>query len=116
MEPINNVVIEFYKYLLASKCKDVALYDLRKEQQGCDFIFVVTNSSQILNKKFATAMLTEMNSNVFPEGYSKGEWIIFDFNDIVLHSFIPSKREKYSLDKLWKNKRVDLSKLLKNKD
>ena len=46
----------------------------------------------------------------YPEGYSKGDWIVFDFDDIALHSFIPSMREKYSLDKLYHNKRLNLTK------
>ena len=44
------------------------------------------------------------------EGYNKGEWILFDFDDVIVHSFIPSAREKYNLDKLWQNKKVNIAK------
>ena len=40
------------------------------------------------------------------EGYSKGEWIVFDFNTIMLHIFLPKVREKYNLDKLYKPMKI----------
>ena len=57
------------------------------------------------NKKFADQMREDFKMEGDIEGYNKGEWIIFDFDDVIVHSFIPSAREKYNLDKLWKNKK-----------
>jgi ribosome-associated protein len=44
------------------------------------------------------------------EGLANGDWIVIDFSDIVIHLFQPGLREKYSLEKLWKeSKIVDLN-------
>ena len=49
----------------------------------------------------------------FPEGYNKGEWIVYDFDDVVIHTFIPTTRSKYNIDRLWQAKKIDNNLLLK---
>jgi ribosome-associated protein len=36
------------------------------------------------------------------EGNQIGDWVVIDFVDVVVHVFIPDLREKYALEKLWK--------------
>lgn len=35
------------------------------------------------------------------EGYDEGSWILLDFSDLVVHIFLPEKREYYNLELLW---------------
>ncbi len=35
------------------------------------------------------------------EGYAKGEWILMDYGDFVIHIFSEEKRNYYDLDRLW---------------
>ena len=100
---------ELQTYLTEKKCKDIVLYDVSNETQDYDYIFVVTLSNVTNNKKFAYTFAQELGLEEMPEGFNKGEWIIFDLGKIVIHSFIPAVREKYNLDKLWKNKKVSLT-------
>ncbi len=99
-----------YDYLTTKKCKDIAFYDFNKEGHDYKYVILVTVSNVASNKKFASLLMEEMGLSDFPDGYSKGEWIIFDFGDIVLHSFVPETREKYSLDKLYSTKKLNLTK------
>ncbi len=40
------------------------------------------------------------------EGLANGDWLVLDFSDIIVHLFQPGLREKYSLEKLWKEGQI----------
>lgn len=40
------------------------------------------------------------------EGQHDGDWIVMDYTDFVIHLFIPDIREKYALEKLWKESKI----------
>ncbi len=35
------------------------------------------------------------------EGYQRGQWVLIDLNDVVVHVFYEPVREFYDLDRLW---------------
>lgn len=100
---------EFYQYLVEKKCKEISVYDLTENGEE-QYLVIVNQTNQQANKKFACAIMQDFGLDTNPEGFNKGEWIVFDFNNLVLHSFIPQFREKYNLDKLWKAKKIDITK------
>jgi len=99
---------DLYNYLAEKKCKDINVYDLVAEGQSFDYIYIATVSNIANNKKLASSIMQEFSIEKYPEGFHKGEWIIFDFGQCVLHLFIGSAREKYNLDKLWKSKKMSI--------
>ncbi len=98
-----------YNYLSNKKCKDLAVYDLSGEKLSYGCVMVLSCSDVLNNKNLADEIIKDFSLDYFPEGYNKGEWIIFDFNDVILHLFIPITREKYNLDKLWQTKKIKLA-------
>ena len=99
---------DLYNYLAENKCKDIAVYNLSDEGQSYDYIYIATISNNAANKKLALLLMEEFDIEEYPEGYHKGEWIIFDFGQCLLHLFIGQVREKYNLDKLWKSKKITI--------
>ena len=97
---------DLYNYLSEKQCQDINIYDLSKEEHGCDFIYVATTSNVAHNKKLAVSLMQDFGIENYPEGYHKGEWIIFDFSQCVLHLFVGAVRDKYNLDKLWQSKKM----------
>ncbi|MBQ8443938.1 MAG: RsfS/YbeB/iojap family protein [Clostridia bacterium] len=97
---------DLYNYLTEKDCKNVAVYDLSAEGQDCDYIYVASMSDAGNNKKLALSIMKDFEMTKYPEGFHKGEWIIFDFVQCVLHLFVETTREKYNLDKLWKSKKM----------
>jgi ribosome-associated protein len=46
----------------------------------------------------------------FREGMQSGDWVVLDYIQIMVHIFMPGMREKYQLEKLWKEAEiVDIS-------
>jgi ribosome-associated protein len=43
---------------------------------------------------------------VYVEGMQTGDWIVLDFIDVMVHLFMPGLREKYQLEKLWKDGKI----------
>ena len=60
------------------------------------------------NKRLALAIMEDIGLEKYPEGFNKGEWIVFDFGGLVVHLLIPQAREKYNIDKLWQSKKMNL--------
>ena len=47
---------------------------------------------------------------LYVEGDKTCDWLVVDFGRIIVHLFIPSLRERYEIEKVWKNaKIVDLA-------
>jgi ribosome-associated protein len=46
---------------------------------------------------------------VYVEGMKTGDWVVIDYLHIMVHLFMPGLRDKYQLEKLWREgKIVDL--------
>jgi ribosome-associated protein len=35
------------------------------------------------------------------EGYDRGDWVLMDYFDFIVHVFVPETREFYALERLW---------------
>ena len=103
---MEEIVKDFHKYLLEQKCKDFAVFSVKIDGQNVNCI-LVSLPTTLENKKLADKIMVEFGIENFPEGYAKGEWIVYDFGNIILNSFIPSIREKFNLEKLWQKEKID---------
>ncbi len=90
-----------------NKIRNISVYDLSTSGEE-KFIILSTANKPADCKKVADIVAEKYAYNEKIEGYSKGEWIIFDFQTVMLHIFLPKVREKYNLDKLYKPKKVVL--------
>lgn len=96
------------------KYRNISAYDI--EESGVSrFLVVATAVTTTDNKKYSTAFAEEMKYAGKIEGWHKGEWMIIDMEDIVIHLFASGHREKYNMDKLYKGKEINLPKLSKKK-
>jgi len=42
----------------------------------------------------------------YVEGLQTGDWVVIDYWEIMVHLFMPDFREKYQLEKLWKEGKI----------
>ncbi len=96
---------DLVKLLQDNKMKNVSVYDLSSSDEE-KFVVLASSNKAVESKKLADIIAEKYAYTDKIEGYSKGEWIVFDFNGLTLHIFLPKVREKYNLDKLYKPKKV----------
>jgi ribosome-associated protein len=79
--------------------------DLRKLSSVTDF-FVICGSDSIIGvKAIAEAILLNLKEEgVAPnhvEGVEEGNWVLADYGDVIIHSFLEQVRKYYDLESLW---------------
>lgn len=92
--------------------KDTVVLDLTKITPIMDFFVINTGSNvrqmHALSDEVRVQMKARGHKPPATEGYEQSAWILQDWGDIVLHSFLPEARELYDLEGLWADaKRVD---------
>ena len=92
--------------------KDTVVLDLTRVTPIMDFFVITTGSStrqmHALSDEVRVQMKARGHKPPATEGYEQSSWILQDWGDIVLHSFLSDARDLYDLEGLWADgKRVD---------
>ena len=93
--------------LYDAKVKDIRIYDTSKITPFYDRIINTTvNSARQLSAVVSRLRELSFEKNYYLkgiEGLSGGYWALIDLRDILINVFLAEEREKYDLDKLWKD-------------
>jgi ribosome-associated protein len=92
------------------KAFQIKVLDLRDVTTFTDY-FVICSVS---NLRQGQAVCDEIEKDlkaigdppVSIEGYDKGEWILMDFGDFLVHIFLETARSFYDLERLWRHAKV----------
>lgn len=92
----------------AKKAEDVSVLELPKESSAFTDYFVVCSGA---NQRQVQAIADEVDERLSKagfepnhrEGYDRGDWILLDYVDFVVHIFNESARKFYDLERLWKS-------------
>lgn len=88
---------------------DVVALDLREADAFTDYFIVCTGQNRRQVQAIADAVEAALRikklrpSHV--EGYERGDWVLLDYFDFVVHVFAPKARMFYGLERLWGNAR-----------
>ena len=89
------------------KADDVLVLDLRQADAFTDFFIVATGQNRRQTQAIAdaveAALRVKKQRPTHVEGYERGEWVLLDYFDFVVHVFTPTARAFYGLDRLWGN-------------
>ncbi len=96
---------ELVALLQENKMKSISVYNL-SDAETEKYVILCTSNKVADSKKCADVVAEKYGYTEKIEGYFKGEWIVFDFENLTLHIFLPKVREKYNLDKLYKPKKI----------
>lgn len=87
------------------KAEDPIALDLRKVAAFTDGFVICTGAQRRQTQAIADAIVERLQaagekaSHI--EGYDRGEWILLDLSDVIVHVFTPETRSFYGLERLW---------------
>jgi ribosome-associated protein len=91
------------------KADDIVVLSLSSLCSFTDYFVICTGNSARQVQAIADNIEEKLGkSSLGPshlEGYSRGEWVLMDYMDFVVHVFTPKAREFYDLERLWRGAR-----------
>lgn len=104
-EIISIKLKKMIELLEEKKSQDIVILDTRKQSDIWDYFVICSAMSGIHIKALKNYIIAEMKKNKFFISHSEGEfdsnWIVLDYEDILLHIFEEKTRRYYALEKLW---------------
>jgi ribosome-associated protein len=87
------------------KAEDIVSLNVKNKSSVTDMMIIASGRSTRHVKSISDNIIKKLKKiKIKPigiEGYSKSEWILIDFGDVLVHVMHPDTREFYSLEKLW---------------
>ncbi len=94
------------EFALEKKAGDIKILDLREISDVADFFVICTGESdtqaRAISDQIEIGLKNKCDTRVWhTEGRNAGQWILLDFVDVVIHTFLPDTRAFYGLESLW---------------
>jgi ribosome-associated protein len=93
------------KIAIDTKAEDVAVLDMRKLSNYCDYFVICSAPSSRRVKAISEEIEEEFDKKgvrlAHQEGKSDSLWILLDYSGIVVHIFLSELRQFYNLEHLW---------------
>jgi ribosome-associated protein len=97
------------------KAQDITLLRVTDVSYLADYFAIVTGFSRTQLNAIAESIEEQIEEkfNLQPirvSGKREGNWIVQDYGDVIVHSFLPEEREYYNLEAFWGHaERVEFS-------
>lgn len=94
--------------LLERKGKDIQALHIEHLTTLTEYFVICSATSTTQVKALADNVEFRMKTdhNVMPhhtEGFESAQWILLDYNSVLVHIFMPEAREFYKLENMWKD-------------
>lgn len=87
------------------KAVDLRVLHLEKVSDFTDFFLICSGTSERQVQAIADAVQERMREGqvrpLHVEGFTRGQWVLLDYGDFVVHIFQEEPRRFYSLERLW---------------
>ncbi len=89
------------------KAENLVVLDLRKAAGFTDYFVICSGINPRQIRAIADGIIEALRAGgarpAHVEGYDRGEWILLDYFDFIVHVFAPDTRLFYGLERLWGN-------------
>jgi ribosome-associated protein len=87
------------------KAIDLKVLQLEKISDFTDYFILCSGTSERQVQAIADAIDERLRAEkvrpLHVEGYNRGQWVLLDYGDLVVHIFQEDTRRFYSLERLW---------------
>jgi len=93
------------KSLTENKAGETVRIDLRGKSTMADYMVVCSGRSSrrvtTISERLADDLKRDFGVPTKMEGRDRGDWVLIDAGDVIVHVFRPEVREFYQLEKMW---------------
>ncbi len=97
---------------LQRKAKDVVVLNLKKISAFTDYMIICSGTSERQVQAISAGIREFLkNAKIIPlgiEGEANGQWILLDYDDVVISVFLESLRAFYDIENLWDAPRMNM--------
>lgn len=87
------------------KAVDVKVLHLGKVSDFTEYFLIASGTNERQVQAVADAVEERLRAEgvrpLHVEGYNRGQWILLDYGDLVVHVFLEEPRRFYALERLW---------------
>ena len=104
-ESTRGLAKKILEVLQESKAEEIVLIDVRETSNLADYLFICEGRSQLhcrgIAQNVAFRLKHQGDVHLGIEGELKGNWVLLDYGNIILHVFHPEIRKYYNIEKLY---------------
>ncbi|NDD57963.1 MAG: ribosome silencing factor, partial [Chlamydiae bacterium] len=101
-----NILNTIAQTLFDKKGMNILVLDVKKISSLTDFVIIVEGNVDRHVIALAQAVYGAMKDlghhPCHEQGIKTGDWVVLDYFQVMIHIFIPSIRDKYHLEELWR--------------
>lgn len=90
---------------LEKKAKDLVILGVKGISAFADYFIICSGTSDRQVRAIAAAIQENLKTaDILPlgiEGEAAGQWVLMDYDDVVIHIFLDPVRTFYDLERLW---------------
>jgi ribosome-associated protein len=90
---------------LEKKAKDLVILNVKEISAFADYFLICSGTSDRQIRAVAAAIQENLKkAGILPlgiEGEAAGQWILMDYDDVIIHIFLETVRSFYDLERLW---------------
>ena len=89
------------------KAEDIQVIDISEISTIADYFIIANGSNKNQIQTMTDNVAETLGKAGYPEkhieGYQSANWILMDFNDIIVHIFDKENRLFYDLERIWRD-------------
>ena len=93
--------------LIDGKAEDIVEISVDENFSEFDYVVIASGSSNrqviFLAEKLMEQVKSSYKINGKIEGRENADWVLLDFQSVIVHIFRPEVREYYQIEKIWKD-------------